>query len=238
MRGPIGSHRQRRHDDGDDAGNMEIPVGQDEAQVTEAHRHRSNGGVRLAQPRQDHHRTARHDETQQQPANEFAQEHRDRTGRVARDLRRQGIAGRTRYQDPDEQAEGGDGNRIVQERLAFGQDRQPLGRSDVTEDADDRGWVGRRDDSAEQQADHDIDPCGQMDDTGHASDAHQDRHDGQQQHGMDLVQQASHVDCQASGEQQRRQKQRQENIGADLELVEADEGVAQRPQLHIDGKYP
>ena len=65
----------------------------------------------------------------------------------------------------------------------------------------------------------------------HDGDAHQHGDDRQQQHGEDLVEQAAHVDGQAGGEQQRRQEQRQEDVGADLELVEADEGVAQRAEL-------
>ncbi len=42
-----------------------------------------------------------------------------------------------------------------------------------------------------------------------------------------FVHQAAHVDREAGREQQRRQEQGQEQFGADLELVEADEGVAQ-----------
>ena len=64
----------------------------------------------------------------------------------------------------------------------------------------------------------------------HDGDADQHRDDGQQQHGEDLVEQAAHVDREAGGEEQRRQEQRQEHVGADLELVEADEGVAQRAE--------
>ena len=184
----------------------------------------------FAEPRQDHHRGAGHGEAQQQAADELAQEDADRGHRTAVDGA-QRIAARPRRYDADEQTERGDGDGVVQQRLAFGQDRQPLGRADIAEDADDRRRVGGRHDRAQQQADHEVDAGGEMDDAGHAGDAHQHRHDGQQQHGMDFVHQAPHVDGEAGGEQQRRQEQRQEHVGADLELVEADEDVAQRPQL-------
>ena len=135
-----------------------------------------------------------------------------------------------RDQDADEEAEGGDGDGVVQQRFALGQDRQPLGRADVAEDADDRRRIGGRHDGAQQQADDDVDAGREMDDARHAGDADQHGDDRQQQHGVDLVHQAPDVDRQAGREQQRRQEQRQEHVGADLELVEADEGVAERPR--------
>ena len=71
-------------------------------------------------------------------------------------------------QDAHEQAEGGDGDGIVQQRLALGQDGQPLGRADIAEDADDRRRVGGRHHGAQQQADDDVHAGRQMDDAAHA----------------------------------------------------------------------
>ena len=131
-------------------------------------------------------------------------------------------------QEVDAETEGGDRDRVVEQRFALGQDRQALGRADVAEDADHRRRVGGRHDGAQQQADHDVDAGRQMHRARDARDADQHGDDRHQQDGEDLVEQAAHVDGQAGGEQQRRQEQRQEDVGAELELVEADEDVAQR----------
>jgi hypothetical protein len=69
-------------------------------------------------------------------------------------------------------------------------------------------------------------------------DTHHNGDDGQQQHRMDLVHQPSHVDVEAGGEEQRRQEQRQEHVGADLELVEPDEGIAQGAKLDAAVDHP
>ena len=183
----------------------------------------------FAEPRQDQHRHPRHGEAEDDAADELAQEGDQRVGHVGRRAGDVGI-GLAQTRKLDAEAEGGDGDRVVEQRFALGQDRQALGRADVAEDADHRRRIGGRHDGAQQQADHDVDAGRQMHDAGHEGDADQHRDDRQQQHGEDLVEQAAHVDGQAGGEQQGRQEQRQEDIGADLELVEADEDVAERAE--------
>ena len=132
-------------------------------------------------------------------------------------------------QEPHEEAERGDGDGVVEQRFALGEDRQPLGRADVAEDADHRRRIGGRHDGPQQQADREVDAGRKMHGTRDARDADQHRHDRHQQHGEDLVEQAAHVDGEAGGEEQRRQEERQEHVGAELEPVEAGEDVAHRP---------
>ena len=81
---PVGRHGERSDHDGDHAGNVDVAIGDDETQIGETHRDRSDGGIRIAQPRQDHHGDPRHGETQHQTADELAQEHTDRRSRVGR----------------------------------------------------------------------------------------------------------------------------------------------------------
>ena len=230
MGGAVGRDGEGGDHHRDDAGDVPVTVGHQEAEIGQADRDRGDGGVGFAQPRQQQHGDTRHEEAADQAADEFAQEHQDRAGRIGgeRDLRR--IGREARDQDAQEQAEGGDGDGVVQQRLALGQDGQPLGRADVAEDADDRGRIGGRHHGAQQQADDEVHPGRQMHDAAHDGDAHQHGHDGHQQHGPHLVEQAAHVDGEAGGEEQGRQEQRQEHLAADLELVEADEGVAQRAE--------
>ena len=81
MRGAVGSDRQRRHHGRDDARDVQIAIGDHEGEVGERHRHRGDGRLRFAQPRNDEHRRARQQEAQQQAAHELAQEdHHDATG--------------------------------------------------------------------------------------------------------------------------------------------------------------
>ncbi len=108
-----------------------------------------------------------------------------------------------RCQDADEQTEGCDGDGVVQERSALSQDRKPLRRTDIAEDADDGRRIGGRDHGAQQQANHDIHPGREVHNACNACDADQHRYNGQKKHRMDLVHQAAHIDGQAGGEEQR-----------------------------------
>jgi hypothetical protein len=217
---------------------VEIAVGQDEAQVAQADGHRGDGGVRIAEPRQHQHGDAGHHEAEHQPANELAQEGGDRPRRIGREAHRGRARRRLADQDSREQAKGRDGHGIVQKRFALRQNRQALGCTDVAENSDNGRRIGRRHHRPQQQADDDVHAGCQAHHAGHAGDADQHGDDGEQQDRRDLVEQAADVDRQTSGEKQWRQKQGQEHIRPDLELVEPDEGIAQRPQLDVGGNQP
>ena len=71
-----------------------------------------------------------------------------------------------------------------------------------------------------------------------AGDADQHGDDRQQEHGVDLVHKTPDVDREAGREEQRRQEQGQEHFGADLELVEADERVAEDAEIYASADDP
>ena len=204
---------------------MEIVIGDNVGRISEADRYGRDGRVRIAETRQDHHRHAGQRETEHDAADELADEGNEGIGQLGGDgLRHVRIA--LANQELDAEAEGGNRDGIVEQQFAFGQDRQALGRSDVAKDANHRRRVGGRHDRPQQQAHHDVDAGRQMDRARNARDADQDGDDRHQQDGEDLVEQSAHVDRQAGREQQGRQEQRQEDVGAALEPVEPEENIA------------
>ena len=204
---------------------MDVLVGNDEAEIAETHGHGRDGRIGFAQPRQDHDGDARHRETEHETTHELPQEHRDRRGRIGRHA---GPIGRgPGDQDAHEQPEGGDGDRIVQQRFAFRQDRQSLRRPDVPENADHGSRIGRGNHGAQKQADDDVHASRQMHDACDARDTHEDGHDREQQHRVDLVHQTPYVDREPGREQERWQEQGQEQFRSHFQLVEADEGIGE-----------
>ena len=234
---PIGGDSQRRDHDGDHAGDVQVVVGQHVARIGEAHRHRRHGRIGIAEARQDQHGHTSRDETERDAAQEFAHEDERRALELGRHLAR---CHRIELADQQahEEAEGGDGDRVVEQRFALGEDRQALGRADVAEDADHRRRIGGRHDRAEQQADDDVDAGRHMDRARDADDANHHRHDRHQQHGEDLVEQAAHVDGEAGGEEQRRQEERQEDVGAQLQALQAGEDVSHQALDMLAARHP
>jgi hypothetical protein len=70
---------------------VKVAIGDQKAEVGEADGDRRDRGIRLAQPRQNHHRDSCHDETEQQAAHELAQKHHHGAARIGNDFGRQGV---------------------------------------------------------------------------------------------------------------------------------------------------
>ena len=132
----------------------------------------------------------------------------------------QRVRGPISGQHCDSQRVDGDGRGVVEQALSLHQGRQTTRRPYVVEDRDDCDRIGGRDDRAQNDAGKNPDrrngPQGEPDDKG--ADDHPD--DGEQENRPDLVAQLTHVDIERSLEQQRRQKDIKERLGAEPEIVE------------------
>ena len=129
---------------------------------------------------------------------------------------------------------------VVEQALALHQGRQATRRTDVVEDPHHRNRIGGRDDRAQNDAGQDPDrgngPQGKPDDKG--ADDHPD--DGEKENRPDLVAELAHVDIERRLEQQRRQKNIEERLGAEPEIVEpaydiADDIPGMRRQGEVGG---
>ncbi|KAG1436955.1 hypothetical protein G6F57_020451 [Rhizopus arrhizus] len=130
-----------------------------------------------------------------------------------------------------------DGRRVADPAFAFDHRRQPLGRTAYAEDAHHRDRVGRGDDGAQQQADHEAVGGDRVQRHPDHHRTYHHGHDGHHQDGADVVHQAAHVHRQRRLEQQHRQEHHQEGFRRDLEAFQRIEEVADpagRPAVHVN----
>ena len=204
-----GADGEHGRGDRDDAGHPEIMIAEDEDHIGEGDRQRRLGEPARAQSRRTGRRPAG-DIADGETAAELAREGEDAVERARRP-----VAGQHR----DGQRVNRDRRGVVEQALALDQGREPARRADVAEDRTTAtgsvvAMIAPRIRQARTPTGDG--PQGKPDDEG--ADDHAD--DRQKEDRRDLVAELAHIDVERRLEQQRRQKNIEERLGAEPEIVE------------------
>ena len=208
---------QTGSDHGEYAGDAQVMLGDQIAEVGQADRERDLGHRRVAQTVE---------QAADQPAEQAAE------GDPAEEVDQEGQAAgpetevATADQQIEQQGEDGDRRRVVEQAFPRDQGGQTARRAEVAEDAEDRRGVGGRNDGTEQQAGDQAELGDGVERQPDHRGRHHDGDHGQQQDRCEFVEQQAHVDRQGRGEEQRRQEQEQQGVGREPEHGEAAREVA------------
>src|SRR5215831_11083595 len=214
---PAGADGQRCGGNRDDTGNPNVVIADDEDHIGKGNRQRRFGQTARAQNRDEQGDTPTGDIPGRKTAAELPHKRNEPV-----DGARRPVAGQHR----DGKGVDRDRRGVVEKALALDQSRQAAGGADVVEDRDDRDRVCGRDDRAEDYAGQNPDrrdwPQCEPDDKG--ADDHAD--DSKDENRPDLVAQLADIDVEGRFEQQRRQEDVEQRLGAEPEIVEPSDDVA------------
>ncbi len=204
--------------DSDDAGDADVVIADDKNHIGKGDRQRRFRQAARAQSREEQRDRPAGNIARRETAAELAHEGDEAVERAGGPVAREHRDG----ERVDRDRRG-----VVEQALALDQGRQPARRADVVKDRDDGDRIGRRDDRAEDHAGQHPDgrdrPQGEPDDKG----ADDDADDGEDQNRPDFVAQLANIDIEGCLEQQCRQKDIEQRLGAEPEIVEPAGDIAE-----------